>query len=69
MISWERIIELLTNDGPLTPLEIKERTGLAQRTVNSALRRLLDMKAVERLPNFSDMRRPIYRITGDKDGQ
>lgn len=69
MSSWEAVQELLTREGPLTPKEIIMKTRLAPRTVNFALRKLLKNKVVVKIPNLTDMRSPIYHLTGEGDGE
>lgn len=69
MTSWKIVKALLEKEGPLTPLEITKRTELAPRTVNFALRKLLKLNIVKKIPNLRDMRSPIYCLNGDGVGK
>jgi len=64
MSSWDIVIEIL-KEGPMTPRQITDRTTLAARTVNFALRKLLRADIIRKIPNLSDMRSPIYCLNGD----
>jgi DNA-binding MarR family transcriptional regulator len=52
----------LARDGPMCPHEIMESAEIAPRTVTHALRQLLDNKLCKRIPNLSDMRKPLYCV-------
>ncbi|NHJ14574.1 MAG: MarR family transcriptional regulator [Candidatus Thorarchaeota archaeon] len=54
------VLEKIAKDGPLYPKEISDQVGLAPRTVTLALRNLLKMDLCKKVPNFSDMRKPLY---------
>ncbi len=44
----------------MTPKQIAAESGLAPRTVTYALRELLEAKLCRKVPNFKDMRMPLY---------
>jgi DNA-binding MarR family transcriptional regulator len=54
------VLEKLAKDGPLYPKEISDQVGLAPRTVTLALRNLLKLDLCKKVPNFADMRKPLY---------
>lgn len=58
--SVRTVAQALRGGGLLTSKELQERSGLARRTVYSALRRLLEMGYVERHPNLRDTRRSWF---------
>jgi len=53
--------------GPLTPSEIAERTGTPLTTVSDRIRRMVHDGHVERIPNPSDGRSHLVRLTDDGD--
>jgi DNA-binding MarR family transcriptional regulator len=55
------VLEKIAKDGPLYPKEISDQVGLAPRTVTLALRNLLKLKLCKKVPNFTDMRKPLYQ--------
>ena len=54
------VLNTLSKDGPLCPVDISEKARLAPRTVSYALRRLTSTQLCKKIPNLSDMRRPLY---------
>ena len=46
----------------MTPKSIIKKLHLPPRTVTSALHTLIDEKIVRKIPNFDDMRQPIYHV-------
>ena len=56
------VYELLKKKGPLTAKDILRQCNLAPRTVRYALKKLLDARMIQRLPNLSDMRQNVYRL-------
>lgn len=55
------VLEKIAKDGPLHPKEISDQVGLAPRTVTLALKNLLKLDLCKKVPNFADMRKPLYR--------
>jgi DNA-binding MarR family transcriptional regulator len=43
--------------------EIQRKTNYSARTIRTALRQLLEMNLVVRIPNLADMRSSYYQIT------
>lgn len=56
------ILGTLAKHGPMCPMEISEKLDMAPRTVSFALRKLLGKKLLRKIPNLSDMRRPMYHV-------
>ncbi len=56
------ILGTLANNGPMCPMEICEALQMAPRTVSFALRKLLGKKLLRKIPNLTDMRRPMYHV-------
>ena len=54
------VLDTLNKSGPLPPKEISKKANLPLRTVTFALKRLLTSQLCRRVPNLSDMRRPLY---------
>ena len=46
----------------MTPKSIIKKLNLPPRTVTSALRTLVDEEIIRKIPNFDDMRQPIYHV-------
>ncbi|TFG09642.1 MarR family transcriptional regulator [Candidatus Thorarchaeota archaeon] len=57
-----RVLDSLSRAGPMSPKDISEQADLAPRTVSFALRRLLGKKLLKKVPNFEDMRQPLYIV-------
>jgi DNA-binding MarR family transcriptional regulator len=49
--------------GPLTPSELAERTGAPLTTVSDRVRRMVDSRDVERIPNPADGRSHLLQLT------
>ncbi|OLS31622.1 MAG: hypothetical protein ThorAB25_00820 [Candidatus Thorarchaeota archaeon AB_25] len=56
------VLGSLAAEGPMTPKTIIEKVGLAPRTISFALRTLVREQVIKKIPNFADMRQPIYHI-------
>jgi DNA-binding MarR family transcriptional regulator len=57
-----KIFGILKDDGPLTPKAISNKTTFSSRTVRYALKILLKLGLVKKLPNLRDARQFIYKI-------
>jgi DNA-binding MarR family transcriptional regulator len=60
------VLGRLTTEGPMTPKTLIEKVDLAPRTVSFALRTLVRELVIKKIPNFEDMRQPIYYVNMDK---
>ncbi|WXG42641.1 MAG: helix-turn-helix domain-containing protein [Promethearchaeati archaeon SRVP18_Atabeyarchaeia-1] len=56
-----KIFGILKISGPLTPKAISNRTTFSSRTVRYALKILLKLGLVRKLPNLHDARQFIYK--------
>lgn len=62
--STEQVAETLAADGPLTQKELVERTGLASRTVRSAIADLRQAELIVEKLYLPDLRQRQYEFTG-----
>jgi len=67
MRSWDVVLEILRENGPMTPKDIMKeadkRTDFHSRTVSWALRRLIKLGKVRKSkPVQLDQRQPLYHI-------
>ncbi len=60
--SYERILLLLSREGPLTPTQIISKTSYSERTVRYALSKLKAQGKVRNIPSFDDMRKILYHV-------
>lgn len=60
------VLDKLDRDGPMSPQQLSESSGLAMRTVTLALKTLLTGKFCRRIPNLMDMRKPLYHADPKK---
>ena len=60
------MLDKLNKDGPMSPQDLAESSGLAMRTVTLALKTLLFRKICRRTPNLLDMRKPLYNVDSEK---
>jgi DNA-binding MarR family transcriptional regulator len=58
--SERTILSILTVRGRTLSSELPNHTNLAPRTVNFAVRKLLDKKLIKKIPNLNDMRTVFY---------
>ncbi len=57
------IYNILINEGPLTTKEVLGRVKYASRTVRYALKRLISLGLVRKIPYLLDMRQSKYLIS------
>ena len=60
------VLDHLSIGGPMCPNQIIERSGLSPRSVTYALKTLLKFKICRRIPNLSDMRKPLYHLDQER---
>ncbi len=63
--SGKKVMEVL-EDSEHHLSEIRERTGMPERTIRFAIRKLEDMGMVRENADLGDMRRKTFRLTGRK---
>ncbi|MHA1137396.1 MAG: hypothetical protein ACTSSE_13005 [Candidatus Thorarchaeota archaeon] len=54
------VLDHITADGPLAPREISRKFDVPLRTVTFALKKLMKLDLLKRIPNLADMRKPQY---------
>ena len=54
------VLDHLQSEGPLAPREISRKFDVPLRTVTFALKKLMKLDLLKRVPNLSDMRKPQY---------
>jgi DNA-binding MarR family transcriptional regulator len=59
--SAAKVLRILKNSGPLTPKDISGETTFSSRTVRYALKILLKLGLIRKLPNLRDARQFIYK--------
>jgi len=59
-ISGQKILQVLISSAALNQKQIADSTGLSERTIKYALKRLVSEKIVTEKSDISDMRRKIY---------
>ena len=60
------VLDKLDKEGPMSPQDVAQSSGLAMRTVTLALKTLLIGKICRRTPNLLDMRKPLYHVDTTK---
>lgn len=56
------VLDHLASDGPMAPRDISRKYDVPLRTVTFALKKLMRLKLLRKVPNLLDMRRPLYHI-------
>ncbi len=56
------VLDHLAADGPKAPREISRQYEVPLRTVTFALKKLMKLRLLRKVPNLMDMRRPLYHI-------
>ncbi len=59
------VLQVVANYGPISPHEICEKVELSPRTVTLALSTLTENRICKRIPNLSDMRKPLYVMNNE----
>ena len=54
------VLDHIKAEGPLAPREISRKFDVPLRTVTFALKKLMKLDLLKRIPNLSDMRKPQY---------
>jgi DNA-binding MarR family transcriptional regulator len=60
------VLDHIASDGPMAPREISRRYDVPLRTVTFALKKLMKLKLLRKVPNLLDMRRPLYHLDKDR---
>lgn len=62
--SVARILEILANRGEVSVSELKNEMQVSKRTIQYALKRLMDNQIIDRRPYLADLRQSRYYIRG-----
>ncbi|TFG31419.1 hypothetical protein EU528_06315 [Candidatus Thorarchaeota archaeon] len=54
------VLDHIAAEGPLAPREIARKFDVPLRTVTFALKKLMKLDLLRKVPNFADMRKPQY---------
>ncbi len=57
-----QIIDILQLNGPQLLRDLVEMSGLSVRALRYALRRLIDLQIIKKIPNLQDMRSSYYDL-------
>lgn len=60
------ILEHITEHGPMAPRDLSRNSDIPLRTVTFALQKLVKQRLLCRVPNFMDMRKPLYHPNVDR---
>ena len=60
--SIQQIYYILKEQGRQTPKEILSKTSYAPRTLRYALKKLLELNLIKKIPNFEDLRQNYYML-------
>ncbi|MFX0014184.1 MAG: DeoR family transcriptional regulator [Promethearchaeota archaeon] len=60
--SAKRILEILTQEGPLTSGDLEKRCTYSDRTIRNSLKKLIRIGLVIKVANFSDMRTSLFHV-------
>ncbi|MFX0201233.1 MAG: winged helix-turn-helix domain-containing protein [Candidatus Hodarchaeota archaeon] len=60
--SAQEIYQILIDEGPMTTKEVLNRVNYASRTVRYALKKLISLELVRKVPYLLDMRQSKYLV-------
>jgi DNA-binding MarR family transcriptional regulator len=60
------VLDHISAEGPIAPREISRRFEVPLRTVTFALKKLMKLNLLRRVPNLSDMRKPQYHTNHER---
>lgn len=60
------ILCTLASEGPMTPQDLSSKFNISPRTVSFALRRLVEHRICNKIPNLNDMRQPLYCLNNER---
>jgi DNA-binding MarR family transcriptional regulator len=60
------VLDHISAEGPLAPREISRRFDVPLRTVTFALKKLMKLDLLRKVPNFTDMRKPQYHTNHER---
>lgn len=60
------VLDHIAAEGPIAPREISRRFDVPLRTVTFALKKLMKLDLLKRVPNLLDMRKPQYHTNDQR---
>jgi len=60
------VLQVVAAHGPISPHEICDRVDLSPRTVTLALSQLTESNICKKVPNLTDMRKPLYVMNSEQ---
>ena len=60
------VLDHIAAEGPIAPREISRRFDVPLRTVTFALKKLMTLDLLKRVPNLLDMRKPQYHTNDQR---
>jgi DNA-binding MarR family transcriptional regulator len=60
------VLDHIAAEGPIAPREISRRFDVPLRTVTFALKKLMKLDLLKRVPNLMDMRKPQYHANDQR---
>ncbi|MGY5865580.1 MAG: helix-turn-helix domain-containing protein [Candidatus Thorarchaeota archaeon] len=54
------ILDHIEEHGPMAPRDLSRKSKIPLRTVTFALKKLVHQRLLHKVPNFMDMRKPLY---------
>lgn len=60
------VLDHIAAEGPIAPREISRRFDVPLRTVTFALKKLMKLNLLKRVPNLMDMRKPQYHANDQR---
>jgi len=60
------VLDHIAAEGPIAPREISRRFDVPLRTVTFALKKLMKLDLLRRVPNLLDMRKPQYHMNDQR---
>ncbi|MFW9871421.1 MAG: MarR family transcriptional regulator [Candidatus Thorarchaeota archaeon] len=60
------ILDHIEEHGPIAPRDLAKRSKIPLRTVTFALKKLVNQRLLLKVPNFMDMRKPLYHADIDR---
>ncbi|MFW9793240.1 MAG: hypothetical protein ACFFEE_02970 [Candidatus Thorarchaeota archaeon] len=60
------ILDHIVEHGPMAPRDLSRKSKIPLRTVTFALGKLVNQSLLHKVPNFMDMRKPLYHMNVER---
>ena len=60
------VLDHIEEYGPMAPRDLSRKSKIPLRTVTFALKKLLHQRLLHKVPNFMDMRKPLYHPNSER---